>query len=492
MGRQDRRTHGRRRAVTRRGRLARKGFGAGDGRVEHHAQGVQIAADRRSAAFEQFRGHVRRGPGDGRARLVLRRQGGDAEVGNPHLAAAVDHDVGRLQIAVQHPLVVCRTEAGAQLLGDLERLVAGHAADAAQQRSEVFAVHVLHGDKDLALRLHDVVNPQHVGMRDLAGQADLVPIAAEPGRVCRAASGEEFQSDWLLQLQVVCPIDVAHAAASQRSEQTIAAGQDGARRKAFDVARGVFGGGRNEGRGYVVPQQRLHLVPQFRIAGACLIQQRGGRPGLHVAGSQEDSLDLLVTLGSHAVSLLLSSRRSQAHTMVHSRSAERLEIPRTRAVSSTLRPPKNRNSTICACCGSNWASRTRASSRASRSASGWKPGMSLSLSVTRFHPPPRLAAPRCRAIQENAPHGLGRHGEEMRLPLPIHALLIDQLEVGLVHQRGGLDGVPRRFAAKELFGQAPQSLIDGIKQPIHRRAITGLQVVQESRDFGRCLHAHRR
>ena len=78
----------------------------------------------------------------------------------------------------------------------------------------------------------------------------------------------------------------------------------------------------------MVEQQRLDLTAQFQVAGACLVQECRRLLQGQIAGCQEDLLDLLVALWSHAVSPS-SSRRSQARTMVHSRSADRFDIPRT-------------------------------------------------------------------------------------------------------------------------------------------------------------------
>ena len=73
-------------------------------------------------------------------------------------------------------------QAGAELPGDLHRLVAGKAADAPQQHRQVLAVHVLHGDEVLTVHLTDVVDPAHVGMSDLPRVADLLQEAGKPVR----------------------------------------------------------------------------------------------------------------------------------------------------------------------------------------------------------------------------------------------------------------------------------------------------------------------
>ena len=104
---------------------------------------------------------------------IRRRDRGQAEVRDPHVAAAVDHDVGGLQVAVQDAAVVRGGEARADLARDLERLVRRQPADAPQQRREVLAVHVLHREEVLAVHLADVVHAADVRMRDLARDPHL-------------------------------------------------------------------------------------------------------------------------------------------------------------------------------------------------------------------------------------------------------------------------------------------------------------------------------
>ena len=99
---------------------------------------------------------------------------GEAEIGEQHLAARVEHDVGRLQIAMQDALLVRGREPGAQLAGDLERLVGGKPPDAPQQRAEVLAVDVLHREEVQAFHFAEIVDAADVRMRHLARDAHLV------------------------------------------------------------------------------------------------------------------------------------------------------------------------------------------------------------------------------------------------------------------------------------------------------------------------------
>ena len=67
-----------------------------------------------------------------------------------------------------------------------------------------------------------------------------------------------------------------------------------------------------------------------------------------------------------------------------------------------------------------------------------------------------LAAP--RVVHEDAPHHLGRHGEELRAILPVGVSLVDQAEVRLVDQGGRLQEVSRAAraaAAPRPGGEAP-------------------------------------
>lgn len=71
-------------------------------------------------------------------------QRGDAEVGNARLALAVEHHIGRFQVAMDHPALARSREAGTDLARDLESLLLRESTDAAQQGGQVFAVDVLH------------------------------------------------------------------------------------------------------------------------------------------------------------------------------------------------------------------------------------------------------------------------------------------------------------------------------------------------------------
>ena len=74
------------------------------------------------------------------------------------------------------------------------------------------------------------------------------------------------------------------------------------------------------------------------------------------------------------------------------------------------------------------------------------------------------AASVARAIYQDAAHHTRRHGEKVRAVLPIEAVYIDQTKVGIVHQRGGLNGMIGPFATQAAVGDLPQLRVGSLDQ----------------------------
>jgi hypothetical protein len=158
--------------------------------------------------------------------LLLAHHAGQAEIGDAGAAAAVDHHVGGLEVAVEHPAIVGGGEAGADLAGDLHGAVSREASDPPQQRAQVFPVDVLHGEERLALDLPHVVDAGDVGVAHLAGDAHLAEEAVEAPAVLGEGRGKELQRHRLVQLEVVGPVHLAHPAAADEAEDPVALQQD--------------------------------------------------------------------------------------------------------------------------------------------------------------------------------------------------------------------------------------------------------------------------
>ena len=161
--------------------------------------------------------------------------GGQSEIHDDHFAALVDHDVLRLEVAMDHAAVVRRRQPGAELARRLEGLVGGQPADAQQQRREVFAIHVLHGDERHAFDFADVVNAADVGVGDQARHAHFAVESLQQALIARRLFGQELQGYGLSERQVGGAIDLAHSAAAEQSDDAVAPAEQGSRDEAAFV-----------------------------------------------------------------------------------------------------------------------------------------------------------------------------------------------------------------------------------------------------------------
>ena len=75
--------------------------------------------------------------------------------------------------------------------------------------------------------------------------------------------------------------------------------------------------------------------------------------------------------------------------------------------------------------------------------------------------------------------------------LPRYLVDVDQLEVGLVDQPCGVQGVIRAFLAQPGVGQSFEVLVDQRHEPVERLAIALGVGNQELGDVGLWLHDHR-
>ncbi len=88
-----------------------------------------------------------------------------------------------------------------------------------------------------------------------------------------------------------------------------------------------------------------------------------------------------------------------------------------------------------------------------------------------------------RVIDQHSPHGLGRNGEEMPAARPLDVTLIDQPQIGLVHEGCRLQGVPLAFAAHVRPGQTVKFVLDRGQQGIEGGGVTVAPPPQEHSDI---------
>ena len=131
--------------------------------------------------------------------LKLVGKSGESEIGNAHATAAVEHYVGRFEIAVQDVVLVGGGQTQTKLPRDFDRLVLGRRAQASQHVGQVVAVHVLHRKKNVFVDLCDVVNATNVGVSDLTRGAYFTANTVQRHRVCGESLRQELQRHGLAQ-----------------------------------------------------------------------------------------------------------------------------------------------------------------------------------------------------------------------------------------------------------------------------------------------------
>ena len=91
-------------------------------------------------------------------------------------------------------------------------------------------------------------------------------------------------------------------------------------------------------------------------------------------------------------------------------------------------------------------------------------------------------------IHENPAHHLRRNAEEMRPIPPVALPLVDQAQVELVNERGGLQREATPFAAKLAYGHATQLRVDERQQLVEGIRVTTPPFGQKRRYVGPGRH----
>jgi hypothetical protein len=147
---------------------------AGEQLVEHHAERVHVAVEADFLALDMLRRHViGRAHRRGLHHLALLQERG-AEVGDLHLGAFGNHDVRRLDVAVDDALArrvlqrAAALEADLQHVGDRQQLAGGDVP------GQIAAHHQLHRDVTGILADHRVEDRDDMRVAQLAGERGLV------------------------------------------------------------------------------------------------------------------------------------------------------------------------------------------------------------------------------------------------------------------------------------------------------------------------------
>ncbi len=177
-----------------------KGEASGDHLVHHHAQRVEV----RSGVYRSPQGRP-----------------GHAEVGDHHVAIAIDDDVLRLDITVDDVLPVSEAER----LEDLQRYrcddVGAEGSVFEDDRLERSARQVLHSYVISALRLPPVADLDDVRVVKAGCVAGLAAESLEELLVVRKARGKHLESNLPAENPVVGKVDIGYAAATELAHDLI-------------------------------------------------------------------------------------------------------------------------------------------------------------------------------------------------------------------------------------------------------------------------------
>ncbi len=143
--------------------------------------------------------------------VVLARE---PEIGDHHATVVGDQHVVGLEVAMHQPGCMSGREPGAGLLHRRHHLApAGRALEPRAQRASLDELH----REEHALAEHaDVVDPDHVGVRELRHHLCL---AEQP--LLGATGMDELDRDVAAELRILGAIDLAHRAGADQLEQSI-------------------------------------------------------------------------------------------------------------------------------------------------------------------------------------------------------------------------------------------------------------------------------
>lgn len=214
---------------------------AGQQLVQHHAEGEDVGPVVERFPLHLLGGHVRgradaRGrrahAGDRRALSEALGELGHAEVGDLGPAVARDHDVVRLEVAVDDARVVRARQSVRDLRHQLDPR--GHAAAFALPLGERLAVDQLHGQEVHVALVAGVVHRHDGRMIERRRRPRLPDEAGHALGIGGAVPRQDLQRDAASQVRVVRAVDLPHAALAEERLDLVApdagAGRHGAAR----------------------------------------------------------------------------------------------------------------------------------------------------------------------------------------------------------------------------------------------------------------------
>src|ERR1035438_1962551 len=197
---------------------------SGDQLKEDQTDAENIGALVQRTAQRLLGRHVfeRADDGAGLSHAGIAERASQPEVHDHDAAMLVAHDVLRLQVAVNHAFGMGGVESAADLLNHRDRILGRELSFAAQDGAQILAVEVLHADEADALSLAQVENADHVLMRDVAGENELLLEARKNRGIRRQFRTDDLERDQAVELAVPSLVDGAHAALPENAKDLVA------------------------------------------------------------------------------------------------------------------------------------------------------------------------------------------------------------------------------------------------------------------------------
>ncbi len=194
-------------------------MGAGQHLIEKHAGAVDVGAQIERNAAHLLGTHIARCAEDLAAPGAVDRVDmlGDAEIEDGQAAIGAEHEVLRLQIAMQHALLVDVAEREHQLAEDLQRLV-GLDRLVAEPLVQVAAIEEFHDQVRMLAGDAVAVDARHVAAADALDQVVLFHEARQRVLVSHHLASEDLDHQGLVVVFRRREVDPRHAAFADQAQ----------------------------------------------------------------------------------------------------------------------------------------------------------------------------------------------------------------------------------------------------------------------------------
>ncbi len=160
---------------------------------------------------------------------------GDPEIGDADPTLGVEHQVGRLEVAVDNTLPVDGVEPLSDLAADRHDSLRREPPEALQKIGQITTLDQLHREEVTAVGFAQVVDSANVGVGDLPGDPGFAEEELENRRPALEVGRQEFERHPLAELQVFGPENLPHPALPQRLDDPVALGNQGAGRESSRI-----------------------------------------------------------------------------------------------------------------------------------------------------------------------------------------------------------------------------------------------------------------